>query len=398
MVFVLRNISERLRMEAERVKTEKLDSLGHLAAGIAHDFNNYLTTILGNVSLAKAHTGTPAEVTAILSEAETALQSASDLTHQLLTFAKGGSPSRTSVITGSLLKEAADFALCGSKSCAEFNISPSLWNVQADPIQLAQAIRNLVINADEAMPSGGSIQIAAENYLLESGDPIPLPPGRYVKLSITDSGIGIPDRTIERIFDPYFTTKQQGSGMGLATTLSIVRNHNGHIGVESGLGIGTTFEVYLPAIEDAAATPPPPEIPPLVPGRIRVLVMDDEEAIRSLTSRILSSRDCDVTTTCTGEEALQAYETARAAGAPFDVVILDLTIRGGMGGKDTIQRLREIDPGVKAIVSSGYSTDPVLSNYRRYGFRGIVPKPYRAEHLCQTVQQMARPRPAGSST
>lgn len=390
MVFVMRDVTERLRMEAERVKTEKLDSLGHLAAGIAHDFNNLLTAIMGNVSLARTHVLTTPEVGGILAEAESALKSASTLTQQLLTFAKGGSPLKATIDTSKLVKETVEFALSGSKSRVEFSLSPTLWKIEADRTQLSQAIQSLVINADEAMPSGGSVHVSAENFLIESGDPVPLQPGRYVRISVTDSGVGIPERALDRIFDPYFTTKQHGSGMGLATARSIVRNHGGHIGVESRLGIGTTFEIYLPAIEDTSASPAPAKIPQTSPGKIRVLVMDDEEAIRNLATRILSTRSCDVTTTSTGEEALSSYETARASGNPFDVVILDLTIRGGMGGKDTIQRLRELDPSVKAIVSSGYSNDPVMSNYRRYGFRGIVPKPYQAENLVRAVFELAQ--------
>ncbi len=390
MVFVLHDVTERLRMEAERVKTEKLDSLGHMAAGIAHDFNNLLTTSLGNVSLARSNPATPADIGSLLGDAENALQEARTLVRQLMTFAQGGTQTKTAVAPGPLIKESVEFALRGSKSRLEFKLSPSLWKIEADTNQIEQVIRSLAINADEAMPSGGSIQVIAENILLDSDDPIPLAPGRYVRFSITDSGVGIPERVIPKIFDPYFTTKQHGSGMGLATSLSVIRSHGGHITVESRMGIGTTFEIYLPAIEDASASPPPHREHPHPMGKIRVLIMDDEDAIRSLATRILSQKNCLVTTTSNGEETLSAYEAAQSSGQPFDVVILDLTIRGGMGGKDTIQRLREIDPSVKAIVSSGYSNDPVMSNYRRYGFRGIVPKPYQADDLIRAVSEMAQ--------
>lgn len=392
MVFVLHDVTERLRLDSERVKTEKLDSLSHMASGIAHDFNNLLTTSLGNVSLARSNAGTPAEVKHLLADAEAALQEARTLTRQLMTFAQGGSQMKTTVDPAHLIRDAVEFALRGSKSRLEFKLSAALWKIEADTSQIEQALRSLAINADEAMPGGGSIQIQAENVLLDSDDPVPLSPGRYVRCSITDSGVGIPERVLSKIFDPYFTTKQQGSGMGLATTLSIIRSHGGHISVDSRMGIGTTFDIYLPALEDTSAVPPPRREPPHTLGKIRVLVMDDEEAIRNLATRILSQKNCLVTTTSNGEEALAAYEAAQANGQPFDVVILDITIRGGMGGKDTIQRLREIDPSVKAIVSSGYSNDPVMSNYRRYGFRGIVPKPYQADDLIRAVSEIAQSR------
>lgn len=392
MVFVLHDVTERIRIESERIKTEKLDSLSHMAAGIAHDFNNLLTTSLGNVSFARANAATPAEVKNLLGDAEAALQEARTLTRQLMTFAQGGTQAKTTIDPAPLIREAVEFALRGSRSRLEFQLSPSLWKIEADTSQIGQALRSLAINADEAMPGGGSIQIQAENVLLDSDDPIPLPPGRYVRCSITDSGVGIPERVLPKIFDPYFTTKQQGSGMGLATTLSIIRSHGGHIDVDSRMGIGTTFDIYLPALEDTSSSPPQRREPPHTLGKIRVLVMDDEEAIRNLATRILSQKNCLVTATSNGEEALAAYEAAQEAGQPFDVVILDITIRGGMGGKDTIQRLREMDPSVKAIVSSGYSNDPVMSNYRRYGFRGMVPKPYQADDLIRAVSEIAQSR------
>lgn len=393
MVFVLRDITEQRRSEEERVKSEKLDSLGHLAAGIAHDFNNILTAILGNVSLAKTHQQTPSEIGELLRDAEAAVHQARTLTQQLLTFAKGGSPLKEPTNAATLIKETAEFSLHGSTSKLELQIPASLWKIKADIHQLSQALRNLIINADQAMPGGGPVKVTAENMLLEADASIPLPPGNYIKISITDCGIGISERHLGKIFDPYFTTKQQGSGMGLATTLSIIKNHGGHITVESRLGIGTTFDIYLPAISEVPSSPPAPMTLPSPINRTRVLVMDDEESIRNLTTRILTHNGCTVTTTATGEEALAAFESARSSSHPFDVVILDLTIRGGMGGKDAMQRLREIDPSIKAIVSSGYSNDPVMANYRKYGFRGIVPKPYQAEALVRAVAELVQSKP-----
>ncbi len=388
MVFVLRNVTEILRVQEERIRTEKLESLGHLAAGLAHDFNNLLTTLLGNVSLVRSHPQTAPEILPMLTDAEESVQKAGLLTQQLLTFAEGGAPIKAEIDVGTLVKEAAEFALHGTTSRLDLRLPGSLWKSAADPQQLAQAIRNLIVNANQAMPGGGTIHIAAENLLLEDDSPVPLPPGPYLKIAITDSGVGIPERHLTKIFDPYFTTKQHSSGMGLATTLSIINNHAGHITVHSRLGIGTTFDLFLPAITTASSSLPTARIPKNTGGCTRVLIMDDEEAIRNLATRILTRNGCGITAVSTGEEALAAYDSARSSDHPFDVVILDLTIRGGMGGKDTIQRLREIDPAVKAIVSSGYSNDPVLSNYRKYGFRSIVPKPYQAETLIRAVAEL----------
>jgi len=391
---IFTDITERMRMENERIKNEKLDSLGHLAAGIAHDFNNLLTIILGNVSLAIADQKTPSTVNTLLTETEAAIQQARHLTHQLLTFAKGGSPIKETTNAGTLIRETAEFSLHGSTSKLELNIPSSLWKIKADIHQLSHAIRSLVINADQAMPGGGSINITAGNLLLEADSSIPLPPGHYIKISITDSGVGIAERHLNKIFDPYFTTKQNGSGMGLATTISIIKNHSGYITAKSRLGIGTTFDVYLPAINGIPSTPPPRKKTAFPLDKTRVLIMDDEEAIRNLTTRILTHNGCFVTTAATGEEALSAYKAAQSSHQPFDVVILDLTIRGGMGGKDTMQRLREIDPAVRAIVSSGYSTAPIMANYKKYGFHGIVPKPYQAETLIQAVAELVQANPA----
>lgn len=393
MVFVLRDVTEHLRMQEERIKTEKLESLGHLAAGIAHDFNNLLTTILGNVSLAKTRQQGITDVEIMLADAEDAVQQARLLTQQLLTFARGGSPVKETINAGKLIQDAAEFALHGSASRPEFQLPAYLWKIEADPHQLSMAIRNIVLNADQAMPYGGSIRITAENTLLETCDIVPLPPGRYIKIAITDSGVGIAERHLTKIFDPYFTTKQHGSGMGLATTMSIVKNHGGHLAVQSRLGIGTTFYLYLPAVDDSPSPPSQSGTEEQATGKTRVLVMDDEEAIRNLAVRILTHNGFSVTATSNGGEAVASYEAARSAGHPFDVVILDLTIRGGMGGRETMARLMEMDPAVKAIVSSGYSNDPVMANYRKHGFRGIVPKPYQAESLVRSVMELAQSKP-----
>ena len=388
MVLAFRDVTERIQVEEEQLRRDKLDSLGFLAGGIAHDFNNLLTTILGNVTLARSekHEGNIHE---LLGAAEQATLQAKDLTLQLLTFAEGGVPIKQVVSPADVIRESAHLALRGSASRVEFHIPAGLHTVDMDPGQIGQVIRNLTINADQAMPGGGRVVIEAENMTLEDAASGSIPPGRYVRIAITDSGIGIPERYLDKIFDPYFTTKAQGSGLGLATSLSIVRHHGGHIRVQSRVGIGSMFEVILPAAT-AAAVPAPilePAGGAARPGR--VLVMDDEETIRQISSRILTRHGFTVVTAPDGAAALHLYEEALRNGAPFDVVILDLTIRGGMGGRDTMRALQELDPRVKAIVSSGYSNDPVMSTYRQHGFRGVVAKPYQMDSFVETVRRIA---------
>ncbi len=390
MVMAFRDVTDRAQVEAAQALTDKLESLGFLAGGIAHDFNNLLTAILGNISLAASEQDR-ATVRDLLTAAESATLQARDLTVQLLTFAKGGIPIKEVIAPASVIRESADMALHGSSSRVEYGFAPSLWAVNMDPGQIGQVIRNLVINADQAMPGGGRIVIRAENVMTDAPVAGAVPAGRYVKVSITDSGVGIPERHLEKIFDPYFTTKDKGSGLGLATSLSIVRHHGGHILVQSRAGIGTTFEIYLPAFTDPVPSLPiAPEAVPKGPGR--VLVMDDEEAIRQIASRILARNGFVVESASDGAEAIRLFEDARRRGCPFDVVILDLTIRGGMGGQEAMRTLLELDPHVKAIVSSGYSNDPVMASHRQHGFRGVAAKPYQMDAFVETVRRvMAEP-------
>ncbi|MGE5445999.1 MAG: PAS domain S-box protein, partial [Ignavibacteriales bacterium] len=386
------DITEHKKMEEERLKISKLESVGVLAGGIAHDFNNMLAGIFTTISLMKMDVRQDTRMHKDLTEVEKACLQAKGLTQQLLTFAKGGAPIKKLCSVEEIIRDTATFALRGSKAKYDIGIEKDIWDVEVDEGQIAQVISNLIINADQSMPQGGVIKIDAENIeigaISSSIKPAPTKEGRYVRITVEDSGIGISPEHLGRIFDPYFTTKQKGSGLGLATSYSIIKNHGGYIGVESELGKGTKFYVYLPASEKRAEEKK--RVQEKVEGGVkgRVLIMDDEAIIRTAAGRALMRMGYEVGYAKGGEEALEIYKRAKDENKPFDVVIMDLTIPGGMGGKEAIKRLKDIDPDVKAIVSSGYSTDPIMSDYKQYGLRGVVSKPYSIEELAQTLHKV----------
>lgn len=387
VVLVFRDVTEQETLKANLLRAEKLESLGILAGGIAHDFNNMLTGIVGNISLAKMSEGNDGALRTILDQAEKAALRATSLTQQLLTFAKGGAPVKQTSSIAELLTDLSNFALSGSNVRCSTSIPKDLWPGNIDPGQISQVIHNLVINADQAMPEGGMIFIGAENAQVTGRDSLPLRAGSYIRIGIRDTGVGIPPQNLPRIFDPYFTTKKKGSGLGLATAYSIVIRHDGCITVESEPGKGTTFHVYLPASPQATAASPQQKGSP-VSGCGRILVMDDEQMIRDVAGGLLGVLGYVPYFAEHGKEAIELYLSAREKGEPFDAVIMDLTIPGGMGGKEAIRHLLEIDPEVKALVSSGYSTDPVLSDYRNYGFSGVVLKPYVVTDLSKALQSV----------
>ena len=381
VIEVLNDITERHLLEEERLKTQKLESIGTLAGGIAHDFNNLLQGIFGYISLAKLNIDRREKSLEMIEEAEQALHQSVSLTTQLLTFSKGGKPIRKPIPLEPVIDRAVKFALSGSRTEYRLALDPALWQVDADAGQLAQVIQNIVINADQAMPRGGSVEIAARNVPPSDPDlPRELPRNNHVMISIRDHGVGIPERDLDRIFDPYFTTKANGSGLGLATTYSIVRNHEGWIFARSEIGTGTTFFIYLPASAATSGTPAVAATAPR-PRTARILLMDDEEIVRTVAKELLTALGHTVTLAERGETAIDVYREARDAGRPFDLVILDLTIRGGMGGVETVSKLREIDPDLKAVASSGYSDDATQSAFREQGFAGFLKKPYTIKEL-----------------
>ena len=383
VVLVFRDVSEKRRIEQELMKADKLNSLGILAGGIAHDFNNILTAILGNIILAKEFTRPGEKIYERLIEAEKASLRAKDLAQQLLTFSSGGAPIKKTMFISELLKESALFALSGSNVQCEFSISNNLWAVEIDEGQINQAINNLIINAIQSMPEGGRIKLTAENVTVSEGEK----KGRYVKISIVDQGIGIPKEHLPKIFEPYFTTKQKGSGLGLAIVYSIIKKHDGYIEVETELGVGTTFKVYLPAsLKNVFMRKGLKE--KIQTGKGKILVMDDEELVRKVVGEMLVFLGYEVEFAKEGIEAIELYKKAKAQGQPFDAIIMDLTIPIGMGGKETINKLLEIDPTVKAIVSSGYSTDPVMTEFTKYGFKGFIIKPFKIKELGEVLYRV----------
>lgn len=387
---IFRDVTEKKKMEAELFRAKNLESVGVLAGGIAHDFNNLLTSILGNISLAKVNLNPRDPVYVNLENTEKAALQAVNLTQQLLTFSKGGAPIKKFTDIKELIKDSTGFAMRGANVKSDYQLPDDLWTIEVDKGQLSQVCQNLVINACQAMPDGGTLTISAANQLLSAHDLPPLPAGRYIQLVFQDQGVGISRENLLKIFDPYFTSKETGSGLGLAIAYSIIKKHAGLITVDSEPGRGSTFSIYLPAtLQLLPAQEKAPETPAL--SAVKVLLMDDEEMIREVATSILEHLGCQVVGARDGAEAIALYLKAREEGQPFAVVIMDLTIPGGMGGKEAIGKLRALDPSLKAIVSSGYANDPIMGNFREYGFDGVLAKPYEIGELSKILTEVSRP-------
>jgi PAS domain S-box-containing protein len=381
IVGTLEDITDFQQARQDMLKAVKLESLGVLAGGIAHDFNNILTAVFGNISLARIQLDDSEAVSKRLEDAENAIVRATDLTKQLLTFARGGEPIKKIIKVNDLLQDSVRFVLHGSNVNCEFNLCDDIWPVEADEGQLGQVIHNLILNAVQAMPQGGTVTIHSQNVNSLTKE------NRFVKITVADTGIGIPENILQKIFDPYFSTKTQGNGLGLATCYSIVKKHGGKIRVASTVGGGTTFVISLPASEHDYASSVKYQNN-ILHGSGRVLVMDDNEDVRNTAQGILKALGYTVELAVDGAEALAIYTQRKEQGTPIYAVILDLTIPAGMGGKETIENLLKIDPDVKAIVSSGYSNDPVMANYLEYGFRAVLSKPYRPQEMSKVLRDL----------
>ncbi|MEO8439355.1 MAG: response regulator [Spartobacteria bacterium] len=388
-----RDITERKRTADERLTTSKLESLGTLAGGIAHDLNNILTVISGNIGLAQLEA--PAQSGSLLSflaKAGQAAQHAARLSSQLLTFSKGGAPLKKVASVSDLLRHAAEFSLHGSNLRAAIDVEDHLGKAEIDAAQVEQVINALIMNAREAMPNGGSLNVIAENVQVDQKGGLSLEPGRYIKITIEDHGPGVPPDLAAKIFDPYFTTKKTSSGLGLAISYSIIRKHGGYLHLEKNSPAGAIFALYLPAARGHALSDPhQPNETGLPYNQQRILVMDDESSIRELTAQLLATMGYAVTAVPDGSEAVRLYERAARKGERFRAVILDATVRGGLGGVETIARLRNIDPDVNAIICSGYSDEAALSEFLSYGFRGALPKPFTRRELADALEKVTAP-------
>jgi PAS domain S-box-containing protein len=391
ILSVSSDLTERKQAEDFMIRTQKLESLGILAGGIAHDFNNLLGIIFGNIDLARMVCPEDSKVKECLDRAFSGMSRAKDLTQQLITFSKGGSPIKRTASPAGIIKEAVKFALSGSNCGSRFHIEDGLWFCDFDENQIAQVIDNIVINAQQAMPMGGAIAVEARNVRVQSGEAPGLTAGRYVKISVRDQGIGIAPSILPRIFDPFFTTKQKGYGLGLATAYSIIKKHGGDIAVDSTVNQGSTFHVLLPAAE-GEASPLAETIKETHGGTGRFLVMDDEVMLLEMAGDILKDMGYDVTTATDGRSAIDLFKKAKNSRKPFTGVIMDLTIPGGMGGKEAIEEIRKLDKDVPAIVSSGYSDDPVMSDPGNYGFTASITKPYSLHELVKLLNRIFNQR------
>lgn len=381
------DLTDRIRFEKEIIEKDKLEALGILAGGIAHDFNNLLTAVWTGISILKINNTDNPEHNSIIGGIENALQRGRDLTRQLLTYSKGGAPIKEATSLESLVKDTAAFTLSGTQVKCDISSQDNLYSAEIDSSQISQVIQNLLINAIEAMPQGGVIKISMSNEDNPSVKNVQLLPGKYIKLTVSDCGNGIPPEIQKRIFDPFFTTKPKGSGLGLATSYSIIKKHNGHIYLESIINKGTTFHILLPASTKTAVNHKNADsVSAEKTGRI--LIMDDEPVILTVTKTLLTHLGYTVETANDGESAIEIYSKALKENRRFDAIILDLTVPAGMGGKETMSKLLQIDPKVNALVSSGYSNDPIMADYKSYGFKGIITKPYNVEELNKSLQSL----------
>ena len=391
VVLVFRDVTEKQRIEDALLRARQLEAIGFLAGGIAHDFNNILTALFGNISLMRLHVPPDSPMRALLEQADQAFYRARDLTQQLLTFAKGGAPLKKTGSLRALIEDTARFLLHGTKTVTSFTFPDDLWSAEFDPGQMSQALSNILLNAIQVMPAGGTITVGGSNIRLRANEVPPLKEGPYVRLFIEDEGPGIPETDRERVFHPYFTTKESGTGLGLATAYSVVQRHGGHIGIGDSRR-GARFEIYLPAADThstSAADERPARGEP-DGGRGYVVIMDDEEPVRTVCADILGHLGYEVELVADGESLVSLYGTRFAEGRRPDAVIVDLTVPGGMDGREAARRILAIDRDARLLVSSGYCNDPVMSAYRDHGFVGVIAKPYDVRELAANLARVMR--------
>jgi PAS domain S-box-containing protein len=384
---IYEDITHRKWAEEEIVKSNKFESLGFLSGAIAHDFNNILMTIMGNISFAKALLSPTDKACERLRVAEESVLKAKDLTQQVFSFAKGGAPVKESISVVNLIKSYSRSTLNGTKSTCALTTPDNLWNIDADAGQIGKVVTNILINGDQAMQNGGTISVTCENAVVTDDESIPLKNGNYVKITIKDQGEGIPKEDLSKVFDPYVTTRKTGRGLGLASAYSIMKKHGGHITVESTPGSGASFTLFLPASFSQVSNHKV-EYSELKSGCGKILVMDDDNLLLNVLGTMLETLGYKAEFALEGQQAVDKYAEAQQSGAPFDAVVMDLVIPGGMGGREAMERLLAIDPQVKVIVSSGYSNNSVMSDYKNYGFSGVIAKPYRATELSRLIQQV----------
>jgi len=382
-VLILIDITDREILQEQIIKTQKLESIGILAGGIAHNFNNALTGVLGFISLASKHLDESHKSFALLQHAEKATKRAAGMAKQLLTFARGGAPMKKPVSLRRLVEESTELALNGTKVRAQIRIPDSIHLIMADEDQLSQVFSNITINAVQAMPDGGTLTIFADNIMISGNTNLSRKQIPHVRLTFMDEGHGIPAEQLSKIFDPYYTTKPSNTGLGLASVHSIINKHDGQILVDSAVGVGTSFTLILPSTGYSSTQDEKPNAPLTLPNRVfgSILVMDDEETVRDVAQETIRFLGYQVTTCSGGEEAVAKYKAAHESGTPYMAAILDLTVQCGMGGVEAARQILAIDPSARLIVSSGYSFDPVMADFKNYGFCATVEKPYRADEL-----------------
>lgn len=389
-LVIARNISEKKKRTEVAIRSHKLESLEIFAGGIANDFNNILSAIAGNISLARLRIDNREKTAALLDEAERAVLRAEHLSGQLLAFSKGGTPVKQITDLKELVRESADFVMSGSKSAINYDFGRNVFRCDLDRGQIGQVIQNIVLNSLQAMPLGGFITITLRNEHLYETNTLSLTEGDYAAISIKDEGSGIESKNLNRIFDPYFTTKSDGNGLGLTICSSIVKRHGGAIEVSSAAGKGSTFTIFLPAAEDAV-TEKKIMFSSGGAGDLKnrsIMILDDEVQLIFIMKEVLKDEGAEVFTVSDGEEAIDLFEKMAASGKPLSLIIADLTIPGGMGGMEAIRIMREQGIPFKAIVISGYSNDPVISEFRSYGFDAFLTKPFTSDDLLYTVKKI----------